>query len=121
MTIRLSKDQRNHVICALKAGSTVNDTGHHLGCSIQAIHYLIIRYSNSGYARVRTRSGHARMTTFRPYRFDALTHPHRRFNQQPLLLGVYGADAQKILNHFMQNNGPDIFQHGNARPHTARK
>ena len=37
------------------------------------------------------------------------------------MLGVYGVQAQKVINHFMQNNGPDIFQHYNVMPHTMRK
>ena len=41
MTPRLSKDQRNHVICVLKAGSTVNDIAHQFGCSRPTIHYLM--------------------------------------------------------------------------------
>ena len=56
-----------------------------------------------------------------PYRVNTLTHPRNRFNQQPSLLVVYGVHAQKIINHFVQNNGPDIFQHDNTRPHTTRK
>ena len=44
-----------------------------------------------------------------------------RFNQQPLLLGIYRVQAQKIINHIMQSNGPGIFQHDNARPYTTDK
>ena len=121
MTVRPSKDQRNQVIGVLKAGFTVNDIVHHFGCSRQTIHNLMNRYNSSGSVRVRARHGRARVTTLRHYRVNTLTHPHMRFNQQPLLLGVYGVHAQKILNHFIQNNGPDIFQHDNARPHTTRK
>ena len=51
MTARLSKDQRNHVIGGLKAGSTVNDIAHQFGCSRRTIHYLMNRYNRSGYVR----------------------------------------------------------------------
>ena len=105
MTVRLSKAQRNEVIGVLKAGSTVNDIAHHFGCSRQTIHNLMNRYNLTGSAR----SGRARVTTLRPYRVNTLIHPHNRFNQQPLLLGVYMVHAQKLINHFLQNNGPDIF------------
>ena len=50
-----------------------------------------------------------------------LTYPSNRLNQQPLLLSVYGANAQKIINHFMQINRPGIFQHDNVMPHTMHK
>ena len=66
------------------------------------------RYKKIGYFRVRARPGCARVTTLRPYRVNTLIHPHNRFNQQPLLLGVYEVHAQKIINHFMQNNGSGI-------------
>ena len=121
MTARLSKDQRNQIFGVLKAGSTVNDIAHHFGCSRQTIHNLMNRFNKTGSVRVRARPGRARVTTLRPYRVNTLFHPRNRFNQQPLLLGVYGVHAQKIVNHFMQNNGPGIFQHDNARPHTTRK
>ena len=90
VTAHLSKDQRNQIIGVLKAGSTVNDTVHHFGCSRQTVHNLKNRYNSSGSVRVRARAGRA-VTT--------LTHPRSRFNQQPLLLGVYGVHAQKIHNH----------------------
>ena len=32
-----------------------------------------------------------------------------------------GNHAQKIISHFLQGNGPGIFQHDNAGPHKARK
>ena len=35
------------------------------------------------------------------------------------MLGVNGAHAQMTINRFMQNNGPCIFQHDIARPHTT--
>ena len=60
------------------------------------------------------------VTTSHTYRVNTLTHPRNPFYQQQLLLGVYGVHAQTILNPFMQNKGPDIFQHDNARPHTMR-
>ena len=34
---------------------------------------------------------------------------------------IYMVNAQKIISYFMQNNGPGIFKHDNARPHTTRK
>ena len=52
MTARLSKDQSNHVIGVLKAGSTVNDIAHQFGCSRQTVHYLMNRYNITGYVRV---------------------------------------------------------------------
>ena len=116
ITTRLSKDQRNQVIDVLKAGSTVNDITHHFGCSKQTIHYLMNRYN-----RARARPGRARVTTLRPYRVNTLTHPRNRFKRQPLLLVFTEVNAQKIISHFVQNNGPDIFQHKNARSHTTRK
>ena len=72
------------------AGSTVNDIAHHFGCSRQIIHYLMNRYNKTGYARVLVRPGRARVTTLRPYRVNALTHPRNRFKRQPLLLGFTG-------------------------------
>ena len=86
MTARLSKDQRNQVIGVLKAGSTVNDISHHLGCYRQTIHYLINPYNRTGYVRVRARPGRARVTTLRPCHVNALIHPRNRFKRQPLLL-----------------------------------
>ena len=79
------------------------------------------RYNRTGSVRVRARPGRARQTTLRPNRVNTLIHPRNHFNQQPLLLSVNGVHAQKIINHFMQNYGPGIFQHDNARPHTTRK
>ena len=72
------------------AGSTVNDIAHHFGCSRQTIHYLMNRYNKTGYVRVLPRPGRARVTTLRPYRFNALTHPRNRFKRQPLLLVFTG-------------------------------
>ena len=112
------KEQRNQVIGVLKAGYTVNDIVHHFGCSRQTIHNLMNRYTSTGSVRVRARPARARVTTLRPHRVNTLTHLDNRFNHQPLLLGVH---AQKIINHFLQNNGPGIFQHYNARPHTSHK
>ena len=111
MTAGLSKDQRNQVIDVLHVGSMVNDIAHHFGSSRQTIHNLMNRYKSTGSVKVCARPGHARVTTLPPYRFNMLTYPSNRFNQQPLLLGVYGVHAQKTINHFMQNNGPGIFQH----------
>ena len=102
MTVRLSKDQRNQVIGVLTAGSTVNDIAHHFGCSRQIIHDLMNRYNRTGAVRVPARPGRARVTTLRPYRVNKSIHRRNGFNQQPLLLGVYGVHAQKIINHFMQ-------------------
>ena len=51
------------------------------------------RYNKTGYARVRARPGRARVTTLRPYRVNALTHPRNRFKRQPLLL---------VFTEFMQ-------------------
>ena len=79
MTARLSKDQRNQVIGVLMAGSTVHDIAHHFGCSRQTNYYLMNRYNKSGYVRVYTRPGRACVTTLRPYRVNALTHPRNRF------------------------------------------
>ena len=85
MTVRLLKDQRNQVFGVLKAGSTVDDIAHHFGCSRQTINYLMNRYNKTGHVRVRARPGRARVTTLRPYRVNALTHPRNRFKRQPLL------------------------------------
>ena len=85
MTTRLSKDQINQVIGVLMAGSTVNDIAHRFGCSRQTILYLMNPYNKTRYVRVRARPGHARVTTLRPYRVNALTHPRNRFKRQPLL------------------------------------
>ena len=120
MLARLSKDQRNLIIGELKAGSTLNDIAHHFNCSRQTVHNLISRYNSSGSVRVLAKPGRARVTTLRPYHVNTLTHPRSRFNQQPLLLGIYGVHAQKILN-YLANCEPDIFQHDNARLHTTRK
>ena len=99
VTARLSKDQRNQIIGVLKAGSTVNDIAHHFCCSRQTDHNLMNRYNSSGSVRVCPRPGRARVTTLSPYDVYTLTHPCSRFNQQPLLLGVYGAHVQKIHNY----------------------
>ena len=90
MTARPPKDQRNQVIGVLKAGSTVSDIAHHFGCSRQTIHYLMDRYNRTGYVRVRASPGRARVTTLRPYRVNALTHPGNRFKRQILLLVFTG-------------------------------
>ena len=90
VTARLSKDQRNQVICVLMAGSTVNDIAHHYGCSKQTFHYLMNRYNKIGYVRVRARPGRARVTTLGPYRVNALANPRNRFKRQPLLLVCTG-------------------------------
>ena len=86
MTAHLSKYQRNQVIGVLMAGSTVNDTAHHFGCSRQTIHYLMNQLNKTGYVRARARPCRARVTTLRPYRVNALTHPRNRFKRQPFLL-----------------------------------
>ena len=90
MTVGLSKDLRNQVFGILKAGSTVDDIVHHLGCSRQTIHYLMNLYNINGYVRVRARSGHERVTTLRSYRVNTLTHPHDRFKRQQVLLVFTG-------------------------------
>ena len=56
------------------------------------------RYNNSGSVIVRARTDRARVTTLRHYYVNMLTHARSRFNQLPLLLGVYGVQSQKILN-----------------------
>ena len=119
--VRLSKDQRNHVFGVLKAGSTVDDIAHRLGCSRQTIDYLMNRYNITGYVRVRGRPGHARVTTLRSYLVNTLTHTRDRFKRQQALLGFTGVHAHKTISHFVQNNGPGIFQHDNTRPHTTRE
>ena len=121
MTVHLSKDKRNLVIGVLMGGSTVNDIAHHFGCSRQTIHNLMNRYNRTASVRVRARPDRARVATLRPHRVNTLIHPRNRFNQQLLLLTLYGVNAQKIINHFMENNGPGIFQDDNARPHTTHK
>ena len=90
VTARLSKDQRNQVICVLMAGFTVNDIAHHSGCSKQTFHYLMNRYNKIGYVRVCARPGRARVTTLRPYRVNALANPRNGFKRQPLLLVCTG-------------------------------
>ena len=102
MTVRLLKDQRNQVIGLLTAGSTVNDIAHYIDCSRQTIHDLMNRYNRTGSVRVRARPGRARVTPLRPYRVNTSIHQRNRFNQQPLLLSVYGVHAQKIINHSMK-------------------
>ena len=98
-TERLSKDQRNQIIGVLMAGSTVNDISHHFGSSRQSVHNLMNQYNSSGSIRVRAKPCCARVTTLRPYHVNTFTHPRSRFKQQPLLLGIYGVHAQKIVNH----------------------
>ena len=117
-TVRLSKDQRNQVFGVLKAGSTVDDIAHHFGCSR---HYLMNRYNRTGYVRVRARPCHARVMTLRSYRVHTLTHPRNRFKRQQVFARLYGIHAHKMISHFVQNNGPGIFQHDNTRPRTTRK
>ena len=91
MTARLSKDQRNHVIGGLKAGSTVNDIAHQFGCSRPTIHYLMNRYNRSlGMSELVQRPGRASVTTLRPYRVNTLTHPRNRFKRKLLLLVFTG-------------------------------
>ena len=90
VTVRLSKDQRNQVFGVLKAGSMVNDIAHHFGCPRQTIHYLMILYNRTGYVRVHARPGHARVTTWRSYRVNTLTHQRNRFKRQQLLLVFTG-------------------------------
>ena len=101
MTARLPKHQRNQVIGVLMAGSTVNDIAHHFGCFRQTIHYFMTRYNKTGYVRFRAKPGRARVAT--------------------IIARLYGVHAQMIISHFVQINGPGIFQHENARPHTTRK
>ena len=120
MTVGLSKDQRNQIFGVLNAGSTVDDIAHHFGCSRQTINYLMNRYNRTGYARVRVRLGHARVTTLRSYRVNMLTHPRNRLNGNTFCSSLR-VHAHKIISHFVQNNGPGIFQRDNTRPHTTRK
>ena len=91
VTVRLSKDQRNHVFGVLKAGSTVDDIAHHFGCSRQTINYLMNLYNKPGHVRVRARPGSARVTTLLPYRVNALAHPRNRFKRQPYCLSLRGS------------------------------
>ena len=72
------------------AESTVNDMAHHSGCSKHTFHYLMNRYNQNGYVRVRARPGRARVTTLRPYRVNTLTHLHNRFKRQSVLLVFTG-------------------------------
>ena len=109
VTARLSKSQRNQIIGVLRSGSTVNGIEHHFCCSKQTIYNLMNQYNKTGSVRDRARPGRTIVTTLPPYRVNTLIHPRYRFNQQPLLLGVNGIHAQKIINLFMQNNGPRIF------------
>ena len=87
---RLSNDQRNQAIGVLMAGSTVNDMVHHFDCSKQTFHYLMNRYSKTGYVRVCARPGRARVMTLRPYCINTVTLPRNRFKRQPLLLVLTG-------------------------------
>ena len=98
-TARLSKDQRNQIIGGLKAWSTVNDISHHFDSSRQTDHNLMNRYNSPGSVRVRARPDRARVTTLRPFHVNTLTHQRSRFNQQPLMIGVYGAHSLKIHNN----------------------
>ena len=90
VTVRLLKDQRNQVFGLLKAGSTVDDIAHHVGCSRPTIHYLMNRHNRTGYVRVRARPGHACVTTLRSNRVNTLTHPRNRFKRQQVLLVFTG-------------------------------
>ena len=98
-TARLSKDQRNQIIGVLKVGSMVNDITHHFGCSRQTVHNLMNQYNSSGAVRVRAKPGRTRVTTLRSSHVNTFTHSRCHFNQQPLLLSIYGVHAQKIINH----------------------
>ena len=109
MTARLSKDQRNQVIGVLMAGSTVDEIAHHFGCSRQTIHYLMNGNNKTGYVRASARPGRARVTTLRPYSVNALTHPRNRFKTATIIARPYGVHAQKIISHFVQNNGLAFF------------
>ena len=77
----------------------VNDIMHHFGCSRHTVHNLMNQYNSSGSVRVRARPGRSRVTTLRLYHVNTFTHTRSRFNEQPLLLGIYGVHAQKILSH----------------------
>ena len=90
MTAGISKYQRNQVIGVLMAGSTVNAFAHHFGRIRQTIHYLMNRHNITGSVRVRARPGRASVTTLRPYRVNALTHPRDSLKRQPLLLVLTG-------------------------------
>ena len=79
------------------------------------------QYNKTGSVRICARPGCAHVTMLRPYCVNTLIHPNNHSKQQPLLLGVYGVHAHKIINHFMQNNGPGIFQHDNAMSHKMSK
>ena len=97
MTVRLSKDQRNHVFGMLKAGSTVDDIAHQFGCSRQTFHYLMNRYNRTRYVRVHARPGRASVSTLRPHCDSTLTHPRNRFKRQPLLLVFMGFTHKRYL------------------------
>ena len=89
VTARLSKDQRNQVICVLMAEYMVNDFAHHCGGSKQSFHYVMNQYNTTWYVRVRARPSRARLTKLRPYGVNTLTHPHNRFKRLPLLLVMH--------------------------------
>ena len=110
VTARHSKDPRKQVFGVLKVGSTINDMAHHFGCfMILLTGTTVLRLSESLQDNISSLS------------CSTLTHPCNRFNQQPLLLGLYGVHVQKISDHFIQNNAPGIFYHDTARFHTTRK
>ena len=95
----------------------VNNIDQHFVCSRLTFHNLVNRYNITGSVRDRARPGRACATTLQAYRSITLTHLRSPFYQQPLLRSVYGVHAQTIINRFLQNNGPGIFQHDNARTH----
>ena len=119
---RLSEDQRNHAIGMLRVGSTENNIAHHFGCSRQTIHNLV---NLKKHYWVCQRPCKARSRTCDNVMYLShytLTHLRirNRFNHHSLLVSVYRFHAQMIINRFMKNNGPDIFQDNNARPHKTR-
>ena len=117
MTARLSKDQRNHVIGVLKAGSTLNDIAHQFGRSRQTIHYLMNRYNRTGYVRGRAKTWSRKCTGV-----TSLSRKHVNSTTLSFIIArLYGVHALKIISHFVQNNGPVIFQYDNAKPNTTRK
>ena len=102
----------------LRAGSRVNNIAHHFGCSRQTSHTHVNRYNNTWSVSEAEQVLVAHMR--QRYERITLTHLRNRFYQQPFLLGVYRVYAQTTINRFMQNNGPDIFQHDNARLYKTR-
>ena len=57
----------------LNAGSTINDTVYHFGCSIHTIHNLIYWYNSTASVRVRARPGRAGVTTLGHYHVNTPT------------------------------------------------